>query len=164
MKIFKKTKKQRDERIVRHVAAAINRLSGRLRLHERLRLANRWAGHHRTRTLFMTVGFLLLSLLVGILLTVSECRSAGEDGGQDPLQLGSITTVAPLFDGFHRIQDAKSLQDRQVLSMVGDGSRIKGQLDSLVALPVKSHDDSVAIVTRYHQLEFIVKSIKEEKP
>ena len=68
-----------------------------------------------------------------------------------------------MFDGFHRIQNAKNYQDGQVTGMISDGQRLKRELDSLVAMPYKTHDDSAAIIVKYHQLEYIVKQIKKEK-
>jgi hypothetical protein len=40
------------------------------------------------------------------------------------------------------------------------GQLIKKELDSLVKIPEKSHDDSVRIIVRYKQLEVIVGELK----
>ena len=40
------------------------------------------------------------------------------------------------------------------------GKEIKHELDSLVNIPLKTHDDSVQIVIKYKQLEMIVRNLE----
>ena len=46
------------------------------------------------------------------------------------------------------------------MELTGRGQKLREELDSLIALPRKSHADSIQIVQRYQQLEHIVQSLK----
>ena len=49
------------------------------------------------------------------------------------------------------------MQVDQTTEMTEKGQQLKHDLDSLVALPQKTHKDSVDIVVKYKQLELVVK-------
>ena len=163
-KRFRKAKQRRDEKIARHTAGLLSKLLEKARLRERIDKANRLAVSHRTGTLCWTVGLLSFFLAIGVVMTVNDFNRSREEAQQaDALHLDGIANVRPMFDGFHRIQNAKDYQNGQVNGMIGDGQRLKRDLDSLVAMPYKTHDDSAKIIIKYHQLEYIVKQIKKEK-
>jgi hypothetical protein len=158
-KAFKKARKKRDEKIARHAADVISRLSDRLRYRERIEKANSWAKSHPKATFGWTVGLLLFSFAVSLCLTLASANGGGRQN-PDTLEMGTISDVTPMFDGFHRIQQAKTYQTKQVGSMITDGQRVKHELDSLVSKPYKTHEDSVQIIIRYRQLENIVNTLK----
>ena len=72
-----------------------------------------------------------------------------------------IANVEPVFNGFWTIQANKDSHRRTILEMASKGQAIKHELDSLIALPHKSHSDSLRIIRRYGSLENIVKSLKQ---
>jgi hypothetical protein len=73
--------------------------------------------------------------------------------------LSDITPVNPMFLGLQRIQDAKAYQTAWLDRMALDGQRLKRQLDSLIRIPDKSHDDSLQILIKHRQLEIIVDNL-----
>lgn len=75
-------------------------------------------------------------------------------------ELQSIAKVEPIFSGFRTIQANKEEQRRQIMGMASDGKAVKHELDSLIAIPRKTHADSIDIIRKYRQLEQIVKSLK----
>ena len=101
-----------------------------------------------------TVGLLFLSLFVGLVLSICQTGEAE----QNPLT--GIEKVKPMFDGLQSIQDRKTYQIRQMEGLAARGQLIKEELDSLMKLPEKSHEDSVRIIIRYKQLETIVVELK----
>lgn len=131
-----------------------NKISTRWRLRERIDYANRWAMRHKGKTLGWTVGLLLSSLFVGLILSL--CHTGEVE--QNPLT--GIEKIRPMFDGLQSIQDRKIYQIRQMEGLAARGQLIKKELDSLVKIPEKSHDDSVRIIVRYKQLEIIVGELK----
>ena len=52
-------------------------------------------------------------------------------------------------------------QVSQVEEMARKGQMLKHELDSLVGLPYKTHDDSLKIVIKYKQLELIVNNLEK---
>jgi hypothetical protein len=66
-----------------------------------------------------------------------------------------------MFIGMQRIQNAKAYQVNQVEEMARKGQILKHELDSLVRMPRKTHDDSLQIVIKYKQLELIVNNLEK---
>lgn len=72
-----------------------------------------------------------------------------------------VEPVEPMFIGMQRIQNAKAYQVNQVEEMARKGQILKHELDSLVRMPRKTHDDSLQIVIKYKQLELIVNNLEK---
>ena len=118
---------------------------------------NQWAEKHKKRTVTITIGILTLSLILGSWLTFSS------DSNESEL-FSDMTDVRPDFEGMRRIQRMKSLQVEQTTDLTNRGQRLKRDLDSLIAIPVKSHKDSVNIMVKYHQLEIVVDYLDNKHP
>lgn len=97
---------------------------------------------------------LLLILLGDVAVTGARLESREPD-------ISTIAQVEPIFSGFRNIQAGKETQRRQIADMTDRGKLLHRQLDSLIAIPRKSHSDSVEIIRRYRSLEQIVKSLKQ---
>lgn len=126
----------------------------RCRLAARIRMANRWAARHPKRTFGYVIGTLLFILLGDVTITGARLESGEPD-------ISTIAQVEPIFSGFRNIQAGKETQRRQLVDMTDKGRRLHRQLDSLIAIPRKSHSDSIEIIRRYRSLEQIVKSLKQ---
>lgn len=128
----------------------------RWRLPARIRLANAWAARHPRRVFAYVTGTLFL-LLIGSIL------SGGKET-EEP-DVGTIAGMGLMFNGFHTIQANKDRHRTTLMELVTDGQPIREELDSLIAVPRKTHGDSIRIIKRYKQLEHIVKSLNnnEEK-
>ena len=72
-----------------------------------------------------------------------------------------VEPVEPMFIGMQQIQNAKAYQVSQVEEMARKGQALKHELDSLVRMPRKTHDDSLQIVIKYKQLELIVNNLEK---
>jgi hypothetical protein len=75
--------------------------------------------------------------------------------------IDGIAEVNPMFQGLQRIQDAKAYQLSQVERLTMRGQALKQELDSLIRVPVKSHDDSLQIIIKHRQLELIVNNLEK---
>lgn len=126
----------------------------RYRLAARIRKANSWATRHPRRTFGYVVGSLVMILVCDIIVAGALMESK-EPG------LQTIAKVEPVFSGFRTIQANKDAQRRRLMEFTGDGQAVKRELDSLMAVPHKTHADSIGIIRRYRQLEYIVKSLKQ---
>ncbi len=153
---IKKLKSQRLK-LHRQMAAClkpqVNQIGRRWRLASRIRLANIKASQHPKQTFTAVVGCLV------ILLTANIALSNRETEGSFAPTLSEIATMEPLFDGFRHIQANKTVQQNRIFGMAAEGKVLHARLDSLIALPVKTHSDSIRIVSDYRRLEQIVKSL-----
>ena len=126
----------------------------RFRLAARIRMANRWAARHPKRTFLYVVGSLLM-ILLGDMMVVGIRAEMKEPN------VNMIANVEPIFNGFRTIQANKEAHRKTILDMTTKGQTIRHELDSMIAIPTKSHEDSIGIIRRYNQLENIVKSLKQ---
>lgn len=126
----------------------------RYRLAARIRLANRWAAKHPKATFAGVAGTLLLLLLV------STVAIDSGNGKQSEPDVSSIAAMEPVFQGFRTIQANKDIHRSVLTDMTVKGQLLRHELDSMIAIPVKSREDSLRIILKYRQLENIVKSIK----
>jgi hypothetical protein len=94
-------------------------------------------------------------LILGAFLTLGSDSSNGDNF------MNGVEPVEPMFVGMQRIQNAKAYQVSQVEEMARKGQMLKHELDSLVGLPYKTHDDSLQIVIKYKQLELIVNNLEK---
>lgn len=126
----------------------------RYRLAARIRMANSWATKHPKRTFLYVVGTLLTVLL-------SDMMVVGTRAEMKEQNVNMIANVEPIFNGFRTIQANKEAHRKTILDMTINGQTIRHELDSMIAIPTKSHEDSIGIIRRYNQLENIVKSLKQ---
>jgi hypothetical protein len=81
------------------------------------------------------------------------------DGTDNAHGIGAIANMEPLFQGFRTIQSNKGLHRATIQELADSGRAIRRELDSLIAMPRKTHGDSLRIVRQYRRLENIVKFI-----
>lgn len=158
MWIGKKLKKKRREvhgKFVGSMKDGCGRLGIRLRLKERIDKANSWAAAHPKRTAAFTIGALVLSLLMNFLITAVAPQT------NEP-KLDDIADVQQMFDGMRQIQQGKTAHQSIVAGYVVEGQVLRREVDSLRRLPVKSHEDSVRIVSCYKRLEKLVENLKTQ--
>lgn len=124
------------------------RLGERLRLRGRIRLVNIWARKHPRKLMFYYSAFAVL--LLGITL-LSDSFGQSEKQ-EDPLSLKSIPSMS------HRLQSISNMEiqneriKRETAQFGQMGMRLFNELDSLLKLPTKTHEDSLRIATNYRIL------------
>ena len=126
----------------------------RHRIAARIRMANSWATRHPKRTFGYVVGSLLIVLICDIAIAGIKAENQMDNMSQ-------IANVEPVFNGFRTIQANKDNQRKTLLEMTAKGQSLHQELDSLIAIPHKSHRDSIEIIRRYNRLENIVNSLKQ---
>ena len=157
MGLFRKDKKKarKESKATRYFRILLWRLFVKWKIRERVVIANQWADEHRGDTMLITVGSLLFSLILGAFLTL------GPDSAKTDNFMTGVEPVEPMFVGMQQIQNAKAYQVSQVEQMARKGQSLKHELDSLVRMPYKTHDDSLQIVIKYKQLELIVNNLEK---
>lgn len=136
------------------------------RLAGRIRLANIWARKHPKRTFAYVTGSLLLVLVANIAVdslfaNPNELNElSAQSGKTNSNELSAIAPVDPMLEGFRTIQANKTVHRSTLMDLTAKGQLLHEELDSLIALPHKTHADSMHIIQSYRQLESIVKSLK----
>ena len=155
MKRAKEAKTRWEQETRDKVKSFVRKLSLQWKIRERIDAANAWAVKHPKHTAAMTVGALVCSLCLGIVVPLYSPQSSKDI-------VGEIENVQPMFAGLQSIQNGKNIQVREVGQLVLRGQRLKGELDSLVRIPIKTHQDSALIIYKYKQLEMIVANLKHQ--
>lgn len=153
MKRAKEAKTRWEQETRGKVKSFVRKLSLQWKIRERIDAANAWAVKHPKHTAAMTVGALVCSLCFGIVVSLYSPQSSKDI-------VGEIENVQPMFAGLQSIQNGKNVQVREVGQLALKGQRLKGELDSLVRIPIKTHQDSELIIYKYKQLEMIVANLK----
>ncbi len=176
MKSFRKTLREsrlRTHQLVRSwLQPKLGAIGIKYRLAGRIRLANIWARKHPKRTFAYVTGSLLLVLVANIAVDSLFANSnelnepnelnelSAHSGKTNSNELSAIAPVDPMLEGFRTIQANKTVHRSTLMDLTAKGQLLHEELDSLIALPHKTHTDSVHIIQSYRQLESIVKSLK----
>ena len=120
---------------------------------EKITKANAWADGHRRKTagILFSVNFCIY--IIGFML----CMSGNEADGnsiQDPMQ--DLAQIQPMFSQLHRIEDMKTVQKKTYVQLSNRAVRLKHEVDSLMAMPGKTHQDSVLALQKYDELNTIM--------
>ena len=154
MGLFRKKKGAGGSKHARMFRIFLWYLFKKARCRERIEWANNWAELNRGRTAAMTVGTLLLLLIIGSAMTMTN----NDEPEMNVIE--GIAEVNPMFRGLQRIQDNKAYQLSQMEILTMRGKALKRELDSLIRIPLKSHGDSLQIVIKHRQLELIVNNLE----
>ena len=156
MKSFRKTLQEsrlKTHHLIRSwLQPKLGAVGTKYRLAGRIRLANIWARKHPRRTFAYVTGalfFLLASTVAIDSMTLSDKREPDVAVG-----------LEAVFAGFRTIQANKSIHRSTLTELTQEGQQLREELDSLIAIPRKSHQDSIHIVQSYNRLESIVKSLQ----
>ena len=141
MKSFRKTLQEsrlKTHHLIRSwLQPKLGAVGTKYRLAGRIRLANIWARKHPRRTFAYVTGslvFLLVSTVAIDSMTLSDKREP---------DVSSIAQLEPVFAGFRTIQANKSIHRSTLTELTQEGQQLREELDSLIAIPRKSHQDSI---------------------
>lgn len=159
-----KKKKQKMPRYKRYIRLWIWKLSKALKLPDKVGLLNSWASSNPKIFFRTTVGILSFVVFTSIVsLGVSYLRRGQQQDTEQAQQQETFgdPMVMDNINRFQQIDDTKKVIRNERKALTDKGLVIKHELDSLMALPDKTHDDSVQIVMHYNNLKTIVDFLKK---
>jgi len=160
MKIFrnKQTNEYKEKERYRLRKARIwgYKLGKKYGIGEKVAKANAWADGHRRKTagILFSVNFCIY--LIGFLLCMSE--ESNSSSIKDPIQ--DFAQVQPIFSQLHRIQDMKEVEKNTFVNLSNKVVTLKHEVDSLMALSDKTHNDSVQALAKYEELKTLMGKIE----
>ena len=120
---------------------------------EKIAKANAWADGHRRKTAGILFSVNTCIYLIGFVLCMSGSEADGSSI-KDPMQ--DLAQVQPIFSQLHRIEDMKTLQKHTYVQLSNRAVTLKREVDSLMAIPGKTHQDSVLALQKYDELKTIM--------
>ena len=157
MKIFrnKQTNEYKEKERYRLRRARIwgYKLGKKYGIGEKIAKANAWADGHRRKTAGILFSVNTCIYLIGFILCMSGSEADGSSI-KDPMQ--DLAQIQPMFSQLHRIEDMKTVQKKTYVQLSHRAVKLKREVDSLMAMPGKTHQDSVLALQKYDELNTIM--------
>ena len=127
--------------------------------------SNQWASENRKTFFALVVGFLSFAFVTTAISILYDMTRPSTDTTQMDFsgKTESIENIQPIMNGLRQIDERKKSEKIEIKQLTDKGVAIHEELDSLLAIDVKSHEDSVRIIQDYRQLENIVNFLKKGK-
>ena len=120
---------------------------------EKIAKANAWADGHRRKTAGILFSVNTCIYLIGFVLCMSGSEADGSSI-KDPMQ--DLAQIQPMFSQLHRIEDMKTVQKKTYVQLSHRAVKLKREVDSLMAMSGKTHQDSVLALQKYDELNTIM--------
>ena len=120
---------------------------------EKIAKANAWADGHRRKTAGILFSVNTCIYLIGFVLCMSGSEADGSSI-KDPMQ--DLAQIQPMFSQLHRIEDMKTVQKKTYVQLSHRAVKLKREVDSLMAMPEKTRQDSVLALQKYDELNTIM--------
>ena len=120
---------------------------------EKIAKANVWADGHRRKTAGILFSVNTCIYLIGFVLCMSGSEADG-NSIKDPMQ--DLAQIQPMFSQLHHIEDMKTVQKKTYVQLSHRAVKLKREVDSLMAMPEKTHQDSVLALQKYDELNTIM--------
>lgn len=160
-----KGKKKELPRYKRQLRYACWQLSKGWKVRNKIEKCNQWASENRKTFFVLVVGFLVFAFVTtAISILYDLTKKPSSDGSQDLSGKNTpIENIQPMMNGLRQIEETKKSTKLEIKQMTDNGVLIHKELDSLLSVKDKSHEDSVRIVQDYRQLQNIVNFLKKGK-
>ena len=120
---------------------------------EKIAKANAWADGHRRKTAGILFSVNTCIYLIGFILCMLGSEADGSSI-KDPMQ--DLAQIQPMFSQLHRIEDMKTVQKHTYVQLSNRVVTLKREVDSLMAMSGKTHEDSVLALQKYDELQTIM--------
>lgn len=127
---------------------------------------NQWASENRKTFFALVVGFLTFAFIttsISILYDLTRKDASADNQMELSGKKSAIENIQPMMNGLRQIEETKKNERFEIKNLTDKGVQIHKELDSLLAIEDKSHEDSVRIVQDYRQLQNIVNFLKKGK-
>lgn len=131
----------------------VSKAKERLKVDERIKKANDWASAHPRRFFAYVIGCSVVILSMSLFIGLQPAETESEIEAV-PSPHEGISTV---IEGMREIHRNKEIMNATIQRARDTGDRLRGELDSLNSLSVKTREDSLDIAHKRKQLQGIIK-------
>ena len=156
---------QKGNKYKRQIRYVCWKLSKGWNVKNKIEKSNQWASENRKTFFALVVGFLSFAFVTTAISILYDMTRPNTDNTQMDFsgKTESIENIQPMMNGLRQIDERKKSEKIELKQLTDKGVAIHKELDSLLAIDVKSHEDSVRIIQDYRQLENIVNFLKKGK-
>ena len=128
------------------------RMGKKYQIGDRINKANAWANAHRRKAVGITLAVNFCIYLLGFAMCFADSKA--NNGITDPIQ--DFAAVQPMFAQIHHIHDMKQVEKSSFVALTGRVVKLKHEVDSLMDMPGKTHQDSILALEKYDELKMIM--------
>ena len=128
------------------------RMGKKYQIGDRINKANAWANAHRHKAVGITLAVNFCIYLIGFAMCFADSKA--NNGIADPMQ--DFAAVQPMFAQIHHIHDMKQVEKSSFVALTGRVVKLKHEVDSLMDMPGKTHQDSILALEKYDELKMIM--------
>ena len=128
------------------------RMEKKYQIGDRINKANAWANAHRRKAVGITRAVNFCIYLIGFGMCFADSKA--NNGITDPMQ--DFAAVQPMFAQIHHIHDMKQVEKSSFVALTGRVVKLKHEVDSLMDMPGKTHQDSILALEKYDELKMIM--------
>ena len=128
------------------------RIGKKYQIGDRINKANAWANAHRRKAVGITLAVNFCIYLIGFGMCFADSKA--NNGITDPMQ--DFAAVQPMFAQIHHIHDMKQVEKSSFVALTGRVVKLKHEVDSLMDMPGKTHQDSILALEKYDELKTIM--------
>ena len=128
------------------------RIGKKYQIGDRINKANAWANAHRRKAVGITLAVNFCIYLIGFAMCFADSKA--NNGIADPMQ--DFAAVQPMFAQIHHIHDMKQVEKSSFVALTGRVVKLKHEVDSLMDMPGKTHQDSILALEKYDELKMIM--------
>lgn len=164
-----KKKRKKMPRYKRKIRWWCWQLSKFLKLTDKISHANAWCSAHPKKFFWITVGILGFFAFVTIIslgfdfLKLKQQSSEVVAVEKSDMSNISDSAVVNNVKGLRDIDNNRNVIRSETQDMIARGQKISAELDSLLKLPEKTHEDSIMILQDYKSLKLIVNFLDKGK-
>lgn len=167
-----KIKDKKLPRYKRRIRLLCWKMSKLMKLNNKVAVANEWALRNPKRFMGTTVAILsicFLSTIVSLIVSFmsgkehTEAAVSNENSSESLYQGVADPQVMKNISGLHELDANREVIKQETKNLTEKGLVVKRELDSLMALPVKTSSDSIRIVQDYERLKDIVEFLNNKR-
>ena len=128
------------------------RMGKKYQIGDRINKANAWANAHRRKAAGIALAVNFCIYLIGFAMCFADSKA--NNGITDPIQ--DFAAVQPMFAQIHHIHDMKQVEKSSFVALTGRVVKLKHEVDSLMDMPGKTHQDSILALEKYDELKMIM--------
>ena len=128
------------------------RIGKKYQIGDRINKANAWANAHRRKAAGIALAVNFCIYLIGFAMCFADSKA--NNGITDPMQ--DFAAVQPMFAQIHHIHDMKQVEKSSFVALTGRVVKLKHEVDSLMDMPGKTHQDSILALEKYDELKMIM--------
>lgn len=155
----KKKKNKKPSKLSRLIVIYFWKYLKTKNIREKVIKLNFWAEKNKRKMFYFSISFLFALFVLNGIITAF---SFNEDNANNESVMNQIEDVNSVIQGFKQIENTKYNNKEQYSNLIYKGKQIKCELDSLLALKTKTHNDSILIISKYKQLNIIAKTLKNK--